>query len=191
MLVAFQPVLTHVSTDVPPSRVRVAVDTSSSMDVADDGSVARKETARRILAADGLRLVERLQERHAVEIIAFDEARRELDAAALGRTPADAAGPVRATDLRQALRLSDTAGGGPLVGLILLTDGRHTVGPPPVALAKEWAAAGVPIYPVLIGPKRPPPDLVVLDVKRRRRCFAARRSRSPSGCGPRKCRPRS
>jgi hypothetical protein len=164
-LVAFQPVLTHISTDVPPSRVRVAVDTSSSMDVADDGSVVRKEIARRILAPDGLRLVERLQGRHAVEVIAFDEARRELDAVAPGQMPPDPAGPTRATDLRQALRLGDTSGGGPLAGLILLTDGRHTVGPPPVALAKEWAAAGVPIYPVLIGPKRPPPDLLVVDVK--------------------------
>ncbi len=165
-----------------PSRVCVAMDLSQSMDVADvqrsadeadelaralGGSPtevagwSRKEIARRILSSAGIDLLRRLGRQHQVELVAFHETRWDVDPAALDAL-FSGGNTSHATDLRQALRPGGTAGSAPLHGILVLTDGRHNRGPLPLSLAQQL---GIPIYPVAIGSKRPPPDLLVLDVQ--------------------------
>jgi hypothetical protein len=187
-LVTLQPTLTHISADPQSSRVLIAVDVSRSMDVIDvqrdhDETAAlaqgfhidptevaawsRKDMARRILSPQGLDLLRRLGERHHVELVTFDERRWAITAAAMedwlrpGRAD-ESTGD--ATDLRQALH-GDSVAAVPLQAIILLTDGRHNRGPGPQRSAEELGALGIPVYPVALGSKRPPPDLIVQSVK--------------------------
>lgn len=68
----------------------------------------------------------------------------------------DLAGPVKA----RALSLRE----GERTAVILLSDGQHNAGEPPAELARLLGARGVPVFPVGIGMRQPPPDLAVLAV---------------------------
>src|SRR6202030_3125714 len=57
------------------------------------------------------------------------------------------------------------AGEGKLLGVVVLTDGRHNAGDPPVKKALELGEREVPIFPVLLGAEEAPPDTAVLSVK--------------------------
>jgi hypothetical protein len=54
---------------------------------------------------------------------------------------------------------------GPVIGVVLLTDGRQNVADDPGRGADRLAARGVPIYPVLVGSTVPPKDLAIASVK--------------------------
>jgi hypothetical protein len=187
LAVALQPTLSYTHAEAVPSRVCVAVDVSSSMDVtdvqrsADEADVlaralgtsatelagwSRKEIARRILSRTGLNLLERLGQRHQVELVAFHETRWNVDPAALGELlAAGKEGDTnRATDLRQPL-LPTATGSAPLHGILVLTDGRHNHGRTPLGAARQLGALGIPIYPVALGSRRPPSDLLVAEVQ--------------------------
>jgi hypothetical protein len=72
------------------------------------------------------------------------------------------------TDLRlplvRALEHSG-AGKGDVLGIVLLTDGQHNTGEPPTAKAKELGERGLPIYPVALGARQPPPDAALVSVQ--------------------------
>ena len=131
----------------------------------------RKEAVRRILAPDGMNLLKRLSERHQVEIVgfhqqAFDlEPGQLLDKLALGKASPE----IFATDLN--LPLAKIGGDAKLAGIVLFSDGQHNVGAPPVGLADQLGRQGVPIYPVVIGPREPPNDLAILDVQAPNKVF--------------------
>jgi hypothetical protein len=186
-VVALQPTVSHFDTEMVPSEVLVAVDISQSMDVADTQCTpeeadalatafavtpaevvgwSRKEIARRILSPAGLDLLARLGRRHRVELVGFHETRWSVAPASLDSLfPTDNPGAGNhATDLRQPLMQGSGTGAAPLRGILVLTDGRHNQGVMPLTLAKQLGTLGIPIYPVAIGSKRPPPDLVVVDV---------------------------
>lgn len=188
IVVALLPTVSTFDVQMVPSAVRIAVDMSQSMEVADTQrtpeeaevlgrtlgvrpaevtSWSRKEIVRRVLSPAGLDLLGRLARRHQVELVGFHETRWQVDAAALDDMLSPAKGGVEghATDLRQPLLQGGGTGAAPLHGILLLTDGRHNQGPTPLGLAKQLGTLGIPIYPVVVGSKRPPPDLLVLDVQ--------------------------
>jgi hypothetical protein len=189
VMVAMQPMLSHFDMEMVPSEVLVAVDISQSMDVADTQrtpeeadalasafSVApaevtgwsRKEIARRILSPAGLDLLARLARRHRVELVGFHETRWSVAPGSLDTLfPTDKGkeAGTHATDLRQPLLQGGSTSAAPLRGIVVLTDGRHNLGATPLTLAKQFGTLGMPIYPVAIGSKQPPPDLVVLGVQ--------------------------
>jgi hypothetical protein len=144
-------------------------------------ALTRAQVAHRLLAADGGRLLTDLRARQDVELIGFDreawEAPDRLDEL-FQRQPADAkaAGPNRAedaaarltaayhTDLNQPL-LRAEADRGKVLGIVLLTDGRHNTGPLPDKKARELGERKVPIYPIALGARRSPPDVALVKVE--------------------------
>ena len=127
--------------------------------------------AARILNADGLRLVEQLKAKHAVDVVGFgqDVSPLPLDAKKLEDALRPSGKSVAYTDLKLPLaRASETAGdttGPKLLGIVLLTDGRHNWGETPEARAQELGARGVPIFPVVIAPNDPPADVAIVSAQ--------------------------
>lgn len=130
-------------------------------------ALSRQAVMARILSADGIRLLERLTERHQVEIVGFHQQSTALlpDQLFEKLSGGKSRQETVATDLRQPL--SDIASGRdrPLLGIVLFSDGQHNVGTPPYDRAMELGRQRIPIYPVLIGSREPPRDLMILDVQ--------------------------
>ncbi len=150
--------------------------------------VTRTEAARRVLGDDGVRLLSSLAAKHDVELLGFHgeawkvpadrpDALFNLAPAADAKAkapdkPADKAPalshPSDFTDLHLPLAAGlerSGAGEGKLLGVVVLTDGRHNAGDPPVKKALELGERQVPIFPVLLGAEQAPPDTAVLSVK--------------------------
>jgi hypothetical protein len=148
--------------------------------------LTRSEAARRILSEDGARLLAALAAAgHKVELVGFHRDAWEVDpgkvAELFHKQPApegkaekdgEPAPPVRDsasayTDLRlplaRALEQSEP-GKGDVLGVVLVTDGQHNTGEPPTAKAKELGERHLPVYPVALGARRPPPDVAVVSV---------------------------
>jgi hypothetical protein len=146
-------------------------------------ALTRSEVAQRVLTEPGLDLFGKLAKRHAVDLVAFHrdawevkpekltelfakpEPKKEGDetAAALGQR-----GPSAYTDLRlPLLRAQEMAapGQGKVLGVILLTDGQHNYGDPPVKKARELGNREMPVFPIALGARQPPPDVAVVAVK--------------------------
>ncbi len=142
-----------------------------------DAIVKRMDDATRLtlveraLVPDGAALMDRLKSVHAVEVVGWDQKlaalptdpgplAKSLDSARPYSTPTSAI-PAALTDLKLPLARAGESGEGKpiLLGLILFTDGRHNWGESPQKRVAELAAAGVPIFPVVMAPKLPPPDV--------------------------------
>ena len=135
-------------------------------------ALTRTQISRKLLTAEGLRLVETVAARHRALLQGFDqdawdvpvERVEELFASEPARPPEKRGG----TDLRLPL-LHALERAGPeeekMLGVVLLTDGRHNWGPSPVAKAIELGQHGVPIYPVALGAPEAPPDIALAGVK--------------------------
>jgi hypothetical protein len=131
--------------------------------------LTRAEIARRILSEDGLGLLPALAAGHRVELIGFN---REVWQTAPERLDSlFHTGPVANssfTDLRLPLTHSLDAAHADqarVLGVILLTDGQHNWGPSPVSQAQTLGEQGIPIYPIALGAKQPPPDIALVGVK--------------------------
>ena len=184
LVIGLQPHLAHIHVEETPSRVRVAVDLSASMDVADpqrsqeekaaliralkltsaDDAITRKAIVARILSPDGINLLERLADRHQLEIVGFHRESIDLTPAQVMESLASTKKEPEnlATDLR--LPLANVSASGRLLGIVLFSDGQHNVGAPPYSRADELGRERISIFPVVIGSRTPPPDLMVLDV---------------------------
>jgi hypothetical protein len=46
-----------------------------------------------------------------------------------------------------------------------LTDGQHNSGPPPAAKARELGERKVPVYPIALGARKPPPDAAIVSLR--------------------------
>ncbi|MCI0684565.1 MAG: hypothetical protein L0Y71_20830 [Gemmataceae bacterium] len=138
--------------------------------------LSRKDIARRLLDDDELQVLGRLKAQHHVELVGFHQAVADAAAssvAALFRS-ADKSEPPASTDLNLPLQrgLQPAAQQtGKLLGVVVVTDGRHNQGPPPLEQAQELARRQIPIFPVAIGSKQPPVDLAVMDVQAPRQVF--------------------
>jgi hypothetical protein len=155
--------------------------------------LTRSQVARRVLGADGVHLLDALAVRHKVDLVGFaqdawdvrpdqlDELFRQLrgPAGEKDRPPEGAKEPgpdaprppanaSAYTDLRLPLEQGLKRSGedqGKILGVVVLTDGQHNWGPSPVKKALELGEHQVPVYPVALGSRRPPPDVALVDVK--------------------------
>ncbi len=137
-------------------------------------ALTRAQVARRVLGPEGVGLLQTLADKHAVELIGFHQEAWDLRpdqlAELFGPPPAGAAGVNASayTDVRRPLlRALEIAGPGQgkVLGVVLLTDGQHNYDESPVKKAAEMGDRGLPIYPVALGARRPPPDAAVISVK--------------------------
>lgn len=125
--------------------------------------LSRRQIVQHLLGASGRKLLDRLAAKHQMELVGFDDAwwtQTTLDVAGPGR-------PAHGTDLRQPLLRGVEANAkeaGPLLGVVILSDGRHTRGDDPLSLAKELKQRNIPIYAIGLGCERPAPDLAVVEV---------------------------
>jgi hypothetical protein len=188
VLALFEPIASRVWREAVRGRVLVAVDDSESMTTVDPNrpleerkalatspgdrveGLTRRDIARRLIDGPESPLA-RLSTDHDVRSTLFArDASPEvplLDLAESLRKPPRTDDPARSTTdwasaLAQALKLPDDA---PLVGVVLLTDGRQNAPGDPSPLVDRLAARGIPIYPVLVGSTTPPPDNAVASIK--------------------------
>lgn len=188
----FEPIAARTFRESVRGRVVVAVDVSESMSTADPGRTAgerarlvkvlglegagsldaltRREVARRLVGGEHAPLA-RLAAEHAVEAFAFarDTAPASLpslaDALARAGRPGDPA--AEATDWQPALAeaLKATRGTAPVLGVVLVTDGRRNAPEDAGPTVDRLAARGVPIFAVLVGSTTPPRDAAVAALK--------------------------
>src|SRR5262249_26751227 len=52
----------------------------------------------------------------------------------------------------------------PVLGVVILTDGRHNWGESPLSLARSLGAKNIPVYPVNVAARESPPDVAVVAV---------------------------
>jgi hypothetical protein len=130
----------------------------------------RSELVRRLLTEEGGRLLAAMTAaKHEVELLGFardvwDAKPDKLDD--LFAKPE--AGVSAYTDLRWPLvRALERSGPdrGKVLGVVVLTDGQHNWGEPPARKALELGERELPIYPVALGARRPPPDVAVTALK--------------------------
>ena len=178
----FEPIAERRYDETVRGRVVLGVDLSASMATADPVSpgednrlspsepaptVVRREIARRLLEGEWLR---KIAADHNVESVGFA---RDAVAGTPQTLVRALKNPVETRDsaalvtdwsgvLARALQVGES---GPVIGVILLTDGRQNVPGDPGRGADRLAARGVPIYPVLIGSTTPPNDLAIAAVK--------------------------
>jgi hypothetical protein len=142
--------------------------------------LTRTEAARRVLSPEGVGLVQALAAKgHTVELLGFHGKLWDVKAEDLeglfrkgeaGRDagqppdPAAAAADAAFTDLHLPLERA-LKGEGKVLGVVLLTDGQHNAGDPPNKMARELGEHRVPVYPVALGARKPPPDVAVIALK--------------------------
>jgi hypothetical protein len=188
VLALFEPIASRVWRESVRGRVLVAVDDSESMTTVDPDrppeerkalatspgdrveGLARRDIARRLVDGPESPLA-RLSTDHDVRSTLFArDASPEIHlpdlAEALRKAPRTD-DPARSTTdwgpaLAQALKLPDDV---PVVGVVLLTDGRQNAPGDPSPLVDRLAARGIPIYPVLVGTTTPPRDVAVASIK--------------------------
>jgi len=173
----FEPIAARARRETVRGRVVVAVDDSESMTTVDParpggraGRSTRREVARRLVDGPAAPLA-RLAVDHDALAVAFGRDAPPLaplaEVAEGLRKPPRTGDPARsATDwgpaLARALELPDDV---PVLGVVLLTDGRQNAPGDPSPLVDRLAARGIPIYPVLVGSTVPPPDAAVASIK--------------------------
>lgn len=139
-------------------------------------AVSRLDLCARILTKDGLGLLDAVKEKHQLELIGFGKDVTALPLGADRLRDALVAGGKKEgqttlyTDLKLPLvRASESVGDGAeaagaakLLGVVLLSDGRHNWGESPAIRARELGERKVPIFSVAIAPKDPPSDIAVV-----------------------------
>ncbi len=132
---------------------------------------------RAVLDKHGVGLLPNLAGKHHVTLLGFnrdvwDLKPDQLEELFRDKTPAEgesaAGNPAGYTDLRlPLLRAQEMTNGDDrdLIGVVLLTDGQHNSGEPPVKKAIELGERKIPIFPVALGARQPPPDIAVVRVK--------------------------
>lgn len=132
--------------------------------------LTRTQVAERILNGEGVRLLPALTAKHDVELLGFHQEAWELkpdQLPELFRPSADAKAAAF-TDLRLPLTRAlerSAPRQGKVLGIVLLTDGQHNTGEPPTAKARELGERHLPIYPIAMGARRPPPDAAMVAVQ--------------------------
>ncbi len=185
----FEPIAARTFREAVRGRVILGADLSESMATIDPGrspeaklalaksldlksteeadGLSRREVARRLLSGAWPKGIEAAHEVEAVGFARDPSGDGSVaDLAKLLKPPETPDAPDRlATDWAPILEKALKDGPAPVVGVILLTDGRQNGPDPSAALADKLAARGIPVYPVLIGSTRPPIDAAIAAVK--------------------------
>lgn len=126
--------------------------------------ISRKEIARRLLAETSTPLLPALKDVGTLELIVFGGKSESADEEALKgfleKPPASIQPQV--SDLTQGLSpTTANDSNAPLMGVVLLTDGRDNAGRDATRLAARLGNAKAPVFPILIGSEQRPKDLAV------------------------------
>ncbi|MFN4261236.1 MAG: hypothetical protein ACK4RK_18260 [Gemmataceae bacterium] len=148
--------------------------------------LTRTQVARTILSDEGLGLVRALQSKHHVQLVGFAQDSWQVDPKQLDQlfqdvrpmSAIDQPHHTRFTDLRLPVTKARERSGerqSKRIGVVLLTDGQHNWGESPLALfGKRGGAPGanaiatenhIPIYPVVLGDRKAPPDVAIARVE--------------------------
>jgi hypothetical protein len=140
-------------------------------------SLSRTQVGHKILAAEGVGLLQAIRKKHQIELLGFAQEAWDVKPDQLDelfrpgtelKEKADAPSPFSGTDLRLPLSRALNHPGtddAKILGVVLLTDGRHNWGPSPVAKAIELGQQGIPIYPIPLGGRQAPPDVALAGIK--------------------------
>lgn len=126
--------------------------------------IPRKEIARRLLTETSSPLLPGLKDLGELEIVVFggksESADEESLKGFLEKPPTSILPQV--SDLTQGLSSNATSeSNSPLMGVVLLTDGRDNAGRDAARLAARLGNARAPVFPILIGSEQRPKDLAV------------------------------
>lgn len=128
----------------------------------------RKEIARRLLAKGAVPLIEELEKQGAVELAVFAGRSESADVStlegAVERPPASVLSD--SSNLAAALSAAPaSADESPLLGIVVLTDGRDNAGQDPIGLASRMGTLNTPVFPVMLGSTTRPKDLSIASVE--------------------------
>jgi len=177
---------------VTDSQVVVLVDTSQSMSVEDETSpkqakISRSEAVRQVLTESSL--LAQLQLEHNVVLAVFDEKLNRVMRWERISVPPDHAKPQAVvtewlellepqggeTRLGSALRaLLDEESGGPLAGVIVLSDGGQNSGAEPLEIADMAGVRQTPFYTVGVGSTKPRRNIRVQELNAPARVYLIR-----------------
>jgi von Willebrand factor type A domain len=166
------PVMRRESTQRQLGRVVLAVDTSASMKLEDDGSDARLLRAEKMLLGGTTPLLKKLSETQDVELVLLRgqqtqrvwwQRQKGKDTSGEMPTAFEVQADAPITNLDNALReaLGPVTPG---TALVVLTDGQHNGPGSPEEFASAMKQANTPVFTVGFGTEVPPPDLSVLNV---------------------------
>jgi len=130
-------------------------------------ALPRREIATRLLNSTSQPLLAQLNEIGAVEIRAFAAKSETLDESLLGES---LAGPIpslipQQSDLSIATDSGVTDDTSKVMGVVMLTDGRHNAGPDPLEAAARLGTLNTPLIPVMFGSELRPKDISILSLE--------------------------
>lgn len=166
------PVMRRETTQRQLGRVVLAVDTSASMKLEDEGSDARLLRAEKMLLSGATPLLKKLTETQDVELVLLRgqltqrvwwNRQKGKDTSGDMPTTFEVQADAPITNLDNALR--DALGPvTPGTALVVLTDGQHNGPGSPEEFATAMKQANTPVFTIGFGSEVPPPDLSVLNV---------------------------
>ncbi|MDA1162243.1 MAG: hypothetical protein O3B13_03990 [Planctomycetota bacterium] len=130
-------------------------------------ALPRREIATRLLNATSQSLLAQLKEIGVVEIRAFAAKSETLDESLPGdslSTPIPALVPQQ-TNLSSATDIGTTDDTSKVMGVVLLTDGRHNTGQDPMVAAERLGTLNIPLIPVMIGSELRPKDISIISLE--------------------------
>lgn len=155
----WQPVATVRSAASGKPTLAVLLDRSGSMDLP---SSAFPGESRDREITEAVTRVEELSDRFDLRWYGFRDGLEAVE-------PANTSPPAGGTSLGGAIEAALVRGGAdPVSGVVLVSDGVHTVGRDPLRVARS---SPVPIFTVAIGPESPPTDLEIRKVQTNPRAF--------------------
>lgn len=130
-------------------------------------ALPRREIARRLLSKTSQPLLEQLNELGVVEIRAFASEAETIDESILGES---LSGPVpslvpQQSNLSVATDTGTADDTSRVMGVVMLTDGRHNAGQDPVESARRLGTLGTPMFPVMIGSELRPKDISIISLE--------------------------
>jgi hypothetical protein len=128
--------------------------------------IGRDALARAAVTTRKAELLDRLATKHEVRGYAFARDLTKISQTDAQVTTKDGQEVTRlSTHLGDALGgILDEAGGRPIAGIVLFSDGQNTAGVSPAEAARAAAAAGARVFPVVIGVPNRARDVAIVDV---------------------------
>jgi hypothetical protein len=130
--------------------------------------LTRKQVAMRLITGQNKKLIEELEQLGVVEIRAFATKPESLDIKTLKsfiEQPSPASMVPQQTDLTASLASVGTDSESALIGIVVLTDGRHNAGQDPIHMAARLGTLNSPVVPVMVGSEKRPRDLAVVAIE--------------------------
>ena len=163
LLVLLQPAVSLHLEEEGTSRVFAVVDRSQSMKIEDAGESSRWEKATAALVEPSEGLVDKLGDRHEVEILTVGDRVNPGTADSLGEELPEAGSSAIGLSLDSLKEEDATA-------VVLFSDMAWNAGDDPVNVAGKLGNRGIPVFPVPIGQSNSP-DAAILSVHLRDRVF--------------------